>query len=335
MRIEIPGTGGVLECFSGDNPNGIFGEGFHRVVVDEAPRMGAAVLPAVMSTVTATGGKVRFAFNLDQGRRNWAIQGFLNARDGSDPNQGTVFLRTDQSPYVTPASIEAMRRTLPDRVFRALYMGEIQEDGAGVFRNVESVHGGAPESVAQPGREYVIGLDLARKTDYTVAIVMDTRFNHVVWVDRVHGEPWLTQADRIARLAQRYNNAVVVPDGTGVGDVLIAALTERNVRMRPVIMTGGHGITLTGVPKTTLIQNLIVAIENKSFTFPSSYEVLTAELKSYEYDTTTAGAIVYSAPDGLHDDCVIALALALWGQKSVFMGPTEWVPAQYKRMGGF
>jgi hypothetical protein len=336
MRIDMPGTGGVLECFSGDNPQGIYGEAFDRVVVDEATRMSQAVYPAVMSTVTATGGRVRFAFNLDQGRRNWAVQGFLRARAGDDPNHGFVFLRTDESPYVKPETIEMMRLSLPDRVFRALYMGEIQEDGAGVFRDVASVHSGELQSEPTLGHQYVIGVDLARKTDYSVATVMDAQSKHVVAFDRRHGEPWMAQCDRIATMAEKWNGATVIPDMTGVGDVVIAALLSRNVRLAPVVITAGRGVTETGVPKTTLIQNLIVAIEKKGLTFPAALIALTDELNAYEYDTTAMGALLYSAPEGLFDDCVISLALAVWGAQHLYTGgPAEFIPAAYERRGGF
>ncbi len=336
MRIEVPGTGGVLQCFSGDNPQSIYSEAFEAVVVDEATRMKKAVYPAIMSTVTATGGKVRIAFNLDQGRSNWAVQGFLNARAGDDPDHGYVFLRTDESPYVKPETIEMMRRALPDRVFRALYMGEIQEDGAGVFRDVESVHAGTLEDGPRPGRQYVVGLDLARKSDYSVSIVMDVEFRHVVAFDRRHGEPWLTQVGQVATLAEKWNNATVIPDATGVGDVVIEALLDLKVRLAPVVITGGRSVTETGVPKTTLIQNLIVAIEKKDLTFPAELVALTDELKAYEYDTTAMGNLVYAAPEGLFDDTVISLALAVWGAQHIYTGgPAQFIPAGYQRRGGF
>lgn len=336
MKIDIPGTGGTLRCFSGDNPQAIYSNAFDAVVVDEAPRMPEAARNAIMSTVTATGGQVRFAFNLDQGRRNWAIQGFINARSGDDPKTGYVFLRTDQSPYVLPETIETMRRLLPERVFRALYMGEIQEDGAGVFRDVESVHGGKIQDEPGLGDQYVIGVDLARKTDYSVAIVMNTRSKVVVAWDRRHGEPWLAQCDRIAAMAEKWNGATVIPDMTGVGDVVIEALTARKVQLAPVIITAGRSVTETGVPKTTLIQSLIVAIEKKALTFPAELVALTDELKAYEYDTTAMGALIYSAPEGLHDDCVISLALAIWGAQRVYAGgPAQFIEATYERRGGF
>ena len=40
------------------------------------------------------------------------------------------------------------------------------------------------------------------------------------------------------------------------------------------------------------------------------WDVLTAEMKRYEYVIGPSGGISYGAPGGYHDDCVMALALA-------------------------
>lgn len=309
-RVEVQG-GGVLEVFSGENPEAIYGDAFRRVFVDEATRQPAAVYPAVMSTVTSTGGLVRFAFNLDRGRRHWAIAGFVNARAGGNPTEGHVFLRTSQSPYVTADVIEEMRRRLPDRVFRALYNGEIQEDGAAVIRNTTSCLSG---ELAEPqgGRAYVLGVDLAKTFDWTVQVVVDVERRHVVAFERFHGLPWHTQRERIALLARRYNNALVVPDATGAGDPNVEELIRMQLRVRPVVITGGQNVTERGVPKAMLIERLVTEIEHGRVTWPAALDVLTTELDALEYDTRPSGAITYGAPEGMHDDAVIALALALW-----------------------
>ncbi len=44
------------------------------------------------------------------------------------------------------------------------------------------------------------------------------------------------------------------------------------------------------------------------------WDILTAEMKRYEYVISATGHISYNAPSGYHDDCVIALALANQGR---------------------
>ena len=43
------------------------------------------------------------------------------------------------------------------------------------------------------------------------------------------------------------------------------------------------------------------------------WEVLTAEMRRYEYEIGPTGQVSYAAPSGYHDDCVMALALAVFG----------------------
>jgi hypothetical protein len=52
----------------------------------------------------------------------------------------------------------------------------------------------------------------------------------------------------------------------------------------------------------------------------ADWQVLTNEMKRYEYEILPSGTITYSAPAGYHDDCVMALALAnhrRWETESV------------------
>jgi len=56
-----------------------------------------------------------------------------------------------------------------------------------------------------------------------------------------------------------------------------------------------------------------VAIQQGQVHFPDNEIV--SELESFEYEYTRTG-VRYSAPSGLHDDCVMALALAVHHAKA-------------------
>jgi hypothetical protein len=62
--------------------------------------------------------------------------------------------------------------------------------------------------------------------------------------------------------------------------------------------------------KQALMERLAVAIQTRAVRFPEG--VIRAELETFSYEYTAHG-VRYSAPDGLHDDCVMALALAVYG----------------------
>lgn len=318
LTIEVyhttTGRTGKLTCYSGDNPDGIYGDAFDRVVCDEATRMPEAVFPAIRSTVTATGGRVRFTFNTDRGSRNWAIREAKRAERGEEPSYGFLTMRADESPYIDPSDIEQARRTLPSRVFEALYNAVVHEDGAGVFTHPELCVGG---TLAPPifGKTYVVGVDLGRKRDYTVAIVMDRLSRHVVHMERMHGLSWKLQRERIAEIAKRYNRAKVLVDATGLGDPNLEELQRAGLHAEGVIIG-------TNSAKRDLIETLVVAIEGRRITYPA-LPVLLGELEVFEYETTRSGAITYSAPDGYHDDCVLSLALAVKGLGALSSLPAE------------
>jgi hypothetical protein len=69
--------------------------------------------------------------------------------------------------------------------------------------------------------------------------------------------------------------------------------------------------TTTAASKPPLIQSLVLAFERQDIQW-QDIPAATAELSAYETRVTpSTGRMTYSAPDGMHDDTVIARALAL------------------------
>ena len=61
-----------------------------------------------------------------------------------------------------------------------------------------------------------------------------------------------------------------------------------------------------------LIESLILAFERREISI-FNHPVLLSELGAYERKVSSTGRSQYSAPAGLHDDCVMSLALAWYG----------------------
>lgn len=64
----------------------------------------------------------------------------------------------------------------------------------------------------------------------------------------------------------------------------------------------------TSTSKQQIMEGLAVAIQQQKISFPEG--PIVSELEVFEYEYTRTG-VKYSAPEGLHDDCVCALALAV------------------------
>ena len=85
-----------------------------------------------------------------------------------------------------------------------------------------------------------------------------------------------------------------------------------------------QGFTTTNATKAKVINGLQLAFEQQSIRILDN-PIQTAELMAYQSERLPSGLIRYNAPDGMHDDTVIALALA-WegaerGQISVVENP--------------
>ena len=89
-------------------------------------------------------------------------------------------------------------------------------------------------------------------------------------------------------------------DSTGVGDPVV----ERLQRLDDRSVEGFH---FSATSKQQLMEGLAMAIQAGTVRFPEG--PLVAELEAFDYAYTRTG-VHYAAPEGLHDDCVVALALA-------------------------
>ena len=74
-----------------------------------------------------------------------------------------------------------------------------------------------------------------------------------------------------------------------------------------------RGFVFTGQSKPPLIESLALALEREECQWQAD-PVWTSELEAYEVKYSgIAGRAVYSAPEGVHDDTVMARALAWHG----------------------
>jgi hypothetical protein len=287
-------NGSVIWFKGSDKPDSLYGEDVYAAVIDEATRCKEDSWYAVRSTLTATRGPIRIIGNV-KGRKNWAYNLARRAESGA-PDMAyfklTAYDAVDGG-VLDLAEIEDAKRTLPENVFRELYLAEPSDDGGNPF-GLSAIKACVAPISANPPRWY--GWDLAKSVDYTVGIGLDAQ-GAVCRFDRWRG-PWEMTVEKIKAIS--YGLPAFV-DSTGVGDPVLEQL-QKSV---------GHqfeGYKFTSMSKQQLMEGLAVAIQRKQISYPEG--PITSELESFEYEYTRTG-VRYTAPEGLHDDCVMALALAV------------------------
>lgn len=287
---------------SGEKPDALYGEDVYAAVIDEASRLRAEAFYAVRSTVTKTRGRLRMIGNV-KGRRNWFYTLCRKAEAGEPGHVYTKITAHDatKAGILSNDEIEDAQRTLPENVFRELFLAEPSDDGGNPFGQKhiqECVH---PISSNPP---VVWGWDLAKSMDWTVGIALDAQ-NIVCRFVRFQA-PWQETIKTIESETGRIKARV---DSTGVGDPILETLQRKGEA------ENYEGVKFTAQSKQQMMEGLAVGIQQRNVKFPEG--PIVAELDAFEYEYTGRGGhstgVRYSAPEGMHDDCVCALALAFGG----------------------
>lgn len=290
---------------SADSADSMRGEAVSVVWVDEhnqiaEDRWTMELRPSLMDTH----GKGIFT-GTPKGK-NWGFQLFTRGLDPAQKDYKSFAFSSYTNPYLDPKEIDEFKRDMPELAYRQEILAEFLDDIGSVFRNVENIVQGAQEE-PQPYKHYVVGADLAKLVDYTVTCTLDDK-GHLCGFDRFDTIAWPLIRARVGNTARKYNNARLLIDSTGVGEPNFEEFRrQENLTV--------EGYKFTNASKKDLVENLSMMIENKQITIPN-IPVLINELRLFGYKMTPSGLIQYGAPDGYHDDCVIALALAAWQLKT-------------------
>lgn len=311
-RVEF--QNGVIEFWTLTDPDAGRSRNYHEVGIDEGGLvrdLETKWYEAIRPTLADFKGEADFA-GTPKGR-NFFHTGFNLGQDPLNPEWASWQMPTSTNPYIDPMEIEAARTGvngsggMPERSFRQEYLAEFLEDAGGVFRKVSLAvdKGRHHDEPPEPKKSYQMGLDFARTEDFTVITIVDQDLRQV-YFERINEISWERIYNAAEMAAKRYSCPVVL-DSTGMaGDVQYETLRKRGLKVVPY--------NFTNATKEALIDNLALKIENGDVSL-MDIAVQTDELQAFEYHLTPSRNVTMSAPEGMHDDTVIALALACWGMK--------------------
>jgi hypothetical protein len=206
-----------------------------------------------------------------------------------------------------PKNIQEWRERHPrplneqnDRPWQEI-MAEFLENQGAVFRNLEASLT-APYSKPEDHKGHTIvgGGDWAKINDSTALSLMCVECKAEVVLDRFNEIDYYFQVQRLEALHSAWGVKYWRVELNSMGQVIFEQLQRRGI---PVI-----GFTTTLTSKRPLIESFSLGLERGLVKLlPDT--VGQVELQAYEVKHTETGS-KYSAPDGMHDDTVIARALA-------------------------
>jgi hypothetical protein len=292
-------NGSTISFRSAEREDSLRGPGIDFLVIDEAGSVPErAWTDELRPALSDTMGSALF-IGTPRGR-NWFYRWYQRGQNPDHEDVASVRAPTYQNPHVLDEEIDDAKTDMPERKFEQEYLAKFLDDTGGVFEDVRD-HVEEHELPVDPvdGQAYAIGVDFARLEDYTAIVVLDGD-GRLVAFDRLNETTWHRIQSRIESLVESYTPALLAVDATR-DNKIVQDLQRAGLSVEPINF---------GRKKEVLIDNLAVRFEGGELTLSADAPTLINELEVYEYETTAAGSIRYTAPSGFKDDTVDALALA-------------------------
>lgn len=224
----------------------------------------------------------------------------------------------DTSEFLSPEKKELYRKVMPQNQYRTEILGEFIDSGGNVFNisnsaYMENLKGGLGYDKDGYSDLYV-GIDWSngKGLDYTVVSVLDENGRQAGLHfdrDKSPGVEINQIVDFLCNNLDPKKIRCVYAESNSMGYVYIDILKEK-LKNQPFDV---ECFNTTNTSKREIIESLAVDFENDRLTLRPILEQKN-ELMAYSMEMTKSGLITYNAPYGLHDDFVIALALANYGR---------------------
>jgi len=317
-QIILP-NGGWVCVRSADNPDSLRGEGLDFVIFDENAFIAeAAWIEAVSPALADRQGKAVFISTPK--RRNWFYRLYQQGLDNDNiwqswqiPTKGCEIINGElirkphpfENPHIEWKEVVEAFHNLPMDIFRQEWMAAFLEGEGIVFRNITAcLHAPDPADMAKhKGHQIVAGVDWAKQNDFTAISVGCRTCQVEIARDRFNKIDYAFQVKRLEEIIRRYDVQRILVELNSIGEPNFESLQRMGL---PVI-----GFQTTAKSKPPLIENLALALQAEEWQFQND-KVWTGELEAYEVKINdVTNRATYSAPEGMHDDTVVARALML------------------------
>lgn len=273
--------------------------GYHPDVkiIDEASRIDNEFYYSVVSPMGA--GKHPYEIIISTPYIN-GMSGFFWEMFTGDNDYVKYDVQIEECPWLDEEYIEEQRQKMPQVLFEVEILGKFRPTSLRVF-NEQALRDAVshPEGHPKDDHIYSMGVDFGKEVDYTAVVILDVTEDIPEVVHAEHFKmAWEDTFNRIRALYDAYHITSLLVDATGIGNVIISELED--LSPKPFVFTNKS--------KVDVINNLIVKLEQRKLKIGDNRELF-EEMDMYQYKEGDMTKM--NAPAGMHDDYVIALALAL------------------------
>lgn len=212
---------------------------------------------------------------------------------------GTIY-ETENEKYI--AGVLEKQTYLPPDVFAQEYLAEFVEGGGKVFRNLDNIF--VLDDYAKPSTAHFAGIDVGHSFDRTVITILNAQGECVFFkrFELAEQESAPALVESLLNIISSFYNCYTYIE-TNFNQAVFSYMRKKNSQV--------IGVKTDNKSKDEMVNRLNYSIANKAIKLPTHLEVLYDELLNYSFGYTKEKRLIsYSAPAGLHDDCVISLCLA-------------------------
>lgn len=307
--LRMP-TGAQIKAKTAWDADSLRGDYADLLIMDEYSYMNPSAWDKVGSPMLLdNNGDAVFIFTPQ--RKNHAFNLYQRAL-GDDTGRWEAWHFTSyDNPYLSASALAEITADMTDESYRQEILAEFLEGEGQVFRNIAAcMHAPlSPGTMDHFDHRLSMGADWGKHLDYTTLSVVCADCHVEIARDRFNRIDYAFQRERLVAMAQRWRVTTITAEANAMGEPVIEEL-QRD--------PGLSGVTIlpfqtTPSSKPPLIESLALAFEREEMQWQED-PIWTGELEAYERKVSQqTGRSSYGGPEGVHDDTVIARALAWHG----------------------
>ena len=211
----------------------------------------------------------------------------------------------DTSALLPNDKLEQYRKELPPSKFKTEFLGEFLDNEGGVFGDYSHI---ISNNYSTEGNCY-FGIDwgTGQGQDETAVAIFNSN-KEMIGLYHFSDKDETQTVEYIISLMKKYKPLKCQVEINSIGSVFYGLLDKAiKYAKLPVMLLR---FTTTNDSKERLINNFQVAMQKNEVTILDN-NTLKVQMDMYEMKTTNNGKRTYNAAHGYHDDCIIAMLLAL------------------------
>jgi phage FluMu gp28-like protein len=248
-------------------------------------------------------------------------------QDSAFKKHRTTIDKVIEAGLATKEFVKEMERRTPRERFRREYLAEFVEDELAYFTQdlitqcIDSELSPITEDwtkdiQSEVGR-YFVGVDLGKHVDYSAIAIVRRDGETVKLVGSVRfplETPYASVIGYVKVVCDKLRSAEkTFCDQTGVGDFIVEAAKEAGIR------SSIEGIMLSLPTKQEILGYMKQLMQTRQLHLYYDADLI-AEINVERFELSKIGQMMFSHPEGTHDDRLWAVALAVYATKSLPAG---------------